>query len=222
MTPLIRLEDVEFAYGGTDGFRISVPALTFSVGEHAAIVGPSGCGKTTLLSLIAGILRPSAGTVVNQNETVSELTDQARRAFRICNVGLVFQAFELLDYLNVLDNVLLPYRVHPNLTLNDDVCERASALIDSVGLEGKAERNIDALSQGEQQRVAVARALVTRPPLVLADEPTGNLDPVTTERIIDLLRAQAEHSNTTIITVTHDHSLLDRFDRVVEFGSILA
>jgi putative ABC transport system ATP-binding protein len=169
---------------------------------------------------MAGVLRPASGLISNQDVTVSDLDDKARRAFRIKNVGLVFQAFELLDYLNVRDNVLLPYRLHKCMSLDDDAKARAERLIESVGLEGKHNRSVDQLSQGEQQRVAVARALVTNPPLLLADEPTGNLDPDNKVRIIDLLKSAAEQTHSTIITVTHDHSLLDRFDRIIEFDAI--
>lgn len=220
MSALITIDAVEFGYPGTDSFKLSIPSLAFDAGEHCAIIGPSGCGKTTLLNLIAGVLRPASGVISNQKVTVSDLDDKARRAFRIKNVGLVFQAFELLAYLNVRDNVLLPYRLHPAMSLDEEAKARAERLIESVGLQGKLKRSVDQLSQGEQQRVAVARALVTNPPLLLADEPTGNLDPDNKTRIIDLLKSAAEQTQSTIITVTHDHSLLDRFDRVIEFDAI--
>jgi len=220
MTDLIEFDNVRFGYGDGSSFELRIPSLAFAADQHCAITGPSGCGKTTLLHLMAGILQPDEGQITNQAVTVSQLSDQERRAFRIQKVGLVFQAFELLDYLNVLDNVLLPYRVHPGLVLDDPVRERAESLIRSVGLGGKERRSVRQLSQGEQQRVAVARALSTRPPLVLADEPTGNLDPANKVRIIDLLKSAAEATGSTIITVTHDHSLLDRFERVIDFDSL--
>jgi len=220
MPDLIKFDAVRFGYRHGSDFELQVPSLTFAGDQHCAITGPSGCGKTTLLHLIAGILLPDEGRITNQTVTISDLSDRERRAFRIKKVGLVFQAFELLDYLNVLDNVLLPYRVHPGLVLEDAVRERAETLIHSVGLGGKERRSVRQLSQGEQQRVAVARALSTSPPLVLADEPTGNLDPANKVRIIDLLKSAAEATGSTIITVTHDHSLLDRFDRVIDFDAL--
>lgn len=220
MPDLIEFDAVRFGYGPGSNFELHVPSLAFAANQHCAITGPSGCGKTTLLHLMAGILQPDEGRITNQSVTVSRLSDKARRAFRIRQVGLVFQAFELLDYLNVLDNVLLPYRAHPDLVLDDPVRERAETLIRSVGLAGKERRSVRQLSQGEQQRVAVARALCTNPPLVLADEPTGNLDPANKIRIIDLLKSAAEETGSTIITVTHDHSLLDRFDRVIDFDTL--
>jgi ABC-type lipoprotein export system ATPase subunit len=217
---MIHLQEVAFSYDGGEGFTLAVPELSFQANEHTAIIGPSGCGKTTLLSLIAGIHRAGRGRIENQGNDLSLLGEKARRAFRIRQVGLVFQAFELLDYLNVLDNVLLPYRVDPGLKVTEPTRERARQLVEAVGLTGKLGRRTSELSQGERQRVAVARALVTRPPLVLADEPTGNLDPTNKLLIIDLLRSVAADSGATIITVTHDHSLLDRYDRVVEFEAI--
>jgi putative ABC transport system ATP-binding protein len=219
---LIAIEGLEFDYGDEDGFYLSVPSLRFKSGEHTAIVGPSGCGKTTLLSLIAGILQPTRGSIENQSVPLSELGDRERRRFRIQQIGLVFQSFELLDYLDVRDNVLLPYRIHPDLSLSESVRKRAVGLVEAVGLEGSIGRAVTELSQGERQRVAVARAMIAQPPLLLADEPTGNLDPNNKLRIIDLLLATSRESESTIITVTHDHSLLDRFDRVVEFEAIAA
>ena len=217
MSELIAIEGLEFDYGDSDGFRLSVPSLSFQHGEHTAIIGPSGCGKTTLLSLIAGILQPSKGRIENQRVLVSKLGDRERRRFRIQQVGLVFQSFELLDYLNVRDNVLLPYRIHPDLSLNESVHGRAIGLVAAVGLEGKLERSVAELSQGERQRVAVARALIARPPLLLADEPTGNLDPENKNNLRDLLFTHSSKNRSTLIVVTHDHNLLDCFDRVIDF-----
>ena len=217
---LIHLQDVAFRYGGSESFSLTVPDLSFQTDQHTAIIGPSGCGKTTLLSLIAGIHRAERGRIENQGNDLCQLGEKARRAFRIRQVGLVFQAFELLDYLNVLDNVLLPYRVDRGLKIAGPIRERARQLICAVGLDDKLGQPTSELSQGERQRVAVARALVTRPPLVLADEPTGNLDPTNKLLIVDLLRSVAADSGATLITVTHDHSLLDRFDRVVEFEDV--
>ncbi len=217
---MIRLQDVAFRYGGSESFSLAVPDLSFQASEHTAIIGPSGCGKTTLLSLIAGIYRAESGSIEVQGKNLSRLGEKSRRAFRIRQVGLVFQAFELLDYLDVLDNVLLPYRVDPGLKVTRTIRDRARDLIEAVGLAGKTARRTAELSQGERQRVAVARALITSPPLLLADEPTGNLDPRNKLLIVDLLRSVAADSGATIITVTHDHSLLDRFDRVLEFETI--
>jgi putative ABC transport system ATP-binding protein len=137
-------------------------------------------------------------------------------------MGLVFQEFALLEHLNVLDNVLLPYRITPALRLDAPARRRAGQLIERVGLERQAGRLVTRLSQGERQRVAVCRALVTEPILLLADEPTGNLDPANKFRVLDILRAYAEERDATLLTVTHDHDLLGRFARVIDFKSFQA
>ena len=145
------------------------------------------------------------------------LRESARRDFRIANVGLVFQDFALFDYLSVLDNILLPYRINPALRLDDAVRSRALDLAQRVGIADKLGREPGRLSQGERQRVAVCRAVLTDPPLLLADEPTGNLDPVNRERVLDILFDYAAESGTTLLAVTHDHEILERFARVIDF-----
>ena len=212
---MIQLQDVEFRYG-PGGFRIRVPEFQVERGEIAAVIGPSGSGKTTLLHLVAGIVVPQRGRVVVDGRTVSALGDAERRAFRISRMGLVFQEFELLEYLSVLDNTLLPYRITPALRLDRATTERARSLADDVGIGRMLDRSVRKLSHGEKQRVAICRALVPDPSILLADEPTGNLDPTTKERVIDLLLAHARKHDTTVLTVTHDHGLLDRFDRVFD------
>lgn len=213
----IEVRDLEFRFG-RDGFTLQLDELTIAPRERVALVGPSGCGKTTLLHVLAGILVPLRGTVRVGDTVVSSADDRARRSFRIREIGLVFQNFELLDYLRVLDNVLLPYRLHPALRLDGAVRDRARELATSVGIGDKLGRGIGELSQGERQRVAICRALVTRPSVVLADEPTGNLDPATTSRIVDVLFESVAAAGSTLVVVTHDHGLLDRFDRVVDLA----
>ncbi len=212
---MIRLEELAFSYRGGP-FRLEVPDLAVGKGERAAIVGSSGSGKTTLLRLIAGILTPDAGRVLTNGSEVSALPEAARRRFRIRNVGLVFQEFELLEYLSVLDNVLLPYHLDRDLPGRSEARGRAEALAKSVGLGDKLDRRPANLSQGERQRVAVCRALVAKPPLVLADEPTGNLDPQTGARVLDELIECAAAEDATLLVVTHDHGLLSRFERVID------
>ena len=132
----------------------------------------------------------------------------------------MFQEFELLPYLTVLDNILLPYRIHHVLRLDGAVRERARTLAAEVGIEDKLQRHPRKLSQGERQRVAVCRALLTTPRLILADEPTGNLDPETTTRVVDILLDQAARSGATLLIATHNHALLDRFDHVVDLTEL--
>ncbi|MEJ7595506.1 MAG: ABC transporter ATP-binding protein [Planctomycetaceae bacterium] len=217
---MISINQLTFTYG--DGtFRLRIPQLTLESGRSAVIVGPSGSGKTTLLNLIAGILRGSGGEIRVGNTDVHRLNDNERRLFRLQNVGQVFQDFQLIDYLNVLDNVLLPCRIHPSVTVTRSLRERASMLLRSVHMPSFERRSVMRLSQGERQRVAICRALLLSPQVVLADEPTGNLDPVNAERIVRLLRTEASRSGATLIMVTHDHSLLPQFDQVIPFDQFL-
>ena len=213
----VTISNLEFAYG-EGGFRLAVPNLEIKPGEKVAFVGPSGSGKTTLLRLMAGVHAPERGQVEFAGRRLDDLPDPARRSFRIQEVGFVFQDFELIDYLNVRENILLAYRINPALSLNAEVRDRADELARSLGLGDKLNRRVDQLSQGEKQRVAIGRALAPEPKLILADEPTGNLDPDNKRRIIEILFEQADHSGATLVVVTHDHSLLDGFDRVIDFA----
>jgi len=194
-----------------------VPEFGVARSEKVAVIGPSGSGKTTLLNLIAGILTPITGTINVGDVPVNQLSDAERRDFRITNVGFVFQDFELLDYLNVLDNILHPYRITRALMLNKDVRARALMLAEAMGIGDKLKRFANDLSQGERQRAAICRALLPHPKVILADEATGNLDPSNKTRILDLLFQSVEEHDTTLLAVTHDHELLKRFDRVVDF-----
>jgi len=214
--PVIRVTDLQFRYGEGD-FRLQVPSLDLEKGSSVAFIGPSGSGKTTLLHLLAGIVLPGAGRIESNGVEVTSLSDAERRDFRIRHVGLVFQEFELLEYLSVLDNILLPYRINPAIRLAPSVRERAEKLAEDVGIHDKLHRYPRKLSQGERQRVAVCRAVLPEPVLLFADEPTGNLDPVNAARVLDILFGFAERSGSTLVTVTHDHELLPRFERVVDF-----
>ena len=213
-----KVRDVDFTYG-EEGFRLRIPKLDLESGERVAFVGPSGSGKTTLLHLLAGILIPRSGLVRVGDFELNRLDDAARRAFRISKIGFVFQDFRLIEYLNVRENALLPYRLNPSLRLDESVGKRLSLLAEQLQLEDELDLPIDELSQGERQRAAIARALLARPGMILADEPTGNLDPANKTRILDLLFSHTEESESTLVMVTHDHALLDRFDRVIDFAN---
>ena len=210
------IKDAEFGYA-EGGFRLRIPELEIASGERVAFVGASGSGKTTLLRLLAGVNAPEKGTIDADGLRLGGLSDAERRSFRIRKVGFVFQDFELIDYLNVRENILLPYRINPALPLDSKVRDELSGLAESLGLTDKLKRQIDQLSQGEKQRVAICRALLPRPEMILADEPTGNLDPDNKRRIIDILFGQSMRTKATLVVVTHDHSLLDGFDRVIDF-----
>jgi len=199
------------------GFQLSIGHFAVERGEKVAVVGPSGSGKTTLLNLIAGLLTPQAGTIQVADTDIGALNDSARRAFRLTRLGFIFQNFELIDYLTALDNILLPARIGRALNLTPDLRERAKQLATDAGLTDQLRRRPGSLSQGEQQRVALCRALLPGPDLILADEATGNLDPTNKTRILDLLMRQTDAEGATLLAVTHDHDLLPRFNRVVDF-----
>jgi putative ABC transport system ATP-binding protein len=213
---MISIQNLEFYYRAGE-FRLHIPEFNVSGGEKVAVIGPSGSGKTTLLNLVAGIITPLFGAVNVGDVSVSKLSDAGRRDFRVSNIGFVFQDFELLDYLNVLDNILHPYRITGALKLDKAVRARAEILTQDMGIGDKLKRTPNDLSHGEKQRVAICRALLPRPKLILADEATGNLDPDNKSLILDLLFSAVSDHDATLLAVTHDHELLKRFDRVVDF-----
>ena len=184
--------------------------LDVAAGEFVAIVGESGVGKSTLLNCMAGLDAWDSGSVVLEGENVGALSDDARALMRRHKVGFVFQAFHVLPHLDVAQNVALPLLL---LGTPDDA--RVTAMLDAVGLGGLGARLPQQLSGGQLQRVAIARALVHRPRLLLADEPTGNLDPTTAERVMDALIAQTRVQNAALVLVTHSEAAADRADRVV-------
>ncbi len=218
---MIRIDDLVFRYPQGE-FELGVPALRIARGERVGVLGPSGSGKTTLLHLIAGIALPDRGAVHTGGIEVSALSESERRDFRIRKIGLVFQEFELIDYLSVLDNVLLPFRINPGLRLDAPVRERAARLLAGVGLADRTARLVTRLSQGERQRVAVCRALIAEPDLILADEPTGNLDPANKGRVLDILLDYVDEHDATLVPVTHDHDLLPRFERLIDFKTFVS
>ena len=213
---MITIESLKFSYTNSS-FRLNVPDFTVVKGEKLAVIGPSGSGKTTMLNLIAGIIVPENGNINVAGTAVSQLPDAGRRDFRISNIGFVFQNFQLLDYLSVMDNILHPYRISKALDLNKTVHKRAIELAQQMGIADKLLCHPDQLSQGEQQRAAICRALLPQPKLILADEATGNLDPENKMLILDMLFNRVDKDDSTVLAVTHDHELLSRFDRVVDF-----
>jgi putative ABC transport system ATP-binding protein len=182
--------------------------------EVVAIVGPSGSGKTSLLMLLAGLERATAGRVIVAGQNLSGLGEDALAVFRRRTLGIVFQSFHLIPSLTALDNVALPLEIaSPELSLAK-TRETASAALASVGLGDRLHHRPAALSGGEQQRVGLARAMVTQPRLLLADEPTGNLDQATGAVVVDLMFDLARRQHTAVVLITHDAALADRVDRV--------
>ena len=184
-------------------------------GDTVAIVGASGSGKSTLLSLLAGLDSPSDGTVVLDGEALSSLDEDGRARVRGAKVGFVFQSFQLLPSLTALENVMLPLELRGDA----DVEGPAKQILEKVGLGGRLGHYPRQLSGGEQQRVALARAFVTRPTLLFADEPTGNLDTHTGQAIIELLFALNAEAGTTLVLVTHDEHLAERCGRILRLDS---
>lgn len=217
MSAALEATGVHFSYE-PGGFELHVPRLELHPGESAACIGPSGCGKTTLVRLLTGQLVPGRGTVSLGGRPLSTLSEEGRRARRLREVGLVFQDFALLDYLSARENLLLPYRLSSALRLDDAARGRAEELARAAGIHAQLGRRPERLSQGERQRVALCRALVTEPGLVVADEPTGNLDPANAVGAVELLLEQVRARGATLLVVTHDHGLLPRFDRVIDLG----
>lgn len=214
-SPLIRASNVDYTVdiAGKPLNILRGVNLTVSPSEVVAIVGPSGSGKTSLLMLLAGLERASAGTIVVGDADITALDEDAMAVFRRQTLGIVFQSFHLIPSLTALDNVGLALEIaRPDMTLADVRREAASAL-EAVGLGKRLDHQPSALSGGEQQRVGLARALVTKPRLLLADEPTGNLDQKSGAVVVELMFNLARQFGTAVVMITHDPHLAERTDR---------
>ncbi len=187
-------------------------SFMLEVGEHVALTGPSGCGKSTLLHLISGILRPDSGTIKLAGTEITTLREGELDLFRAKNIGYVFQTFHLLESLTTLENV------ESVITFaGANHYPKARKILEDMGLKDKLSSFPHQLSVGQKQRVAVARAVVNEPPLVLADEPTANLDPPRAEGVLKLLRDTCRRANASLIVVSHDTRSVQDFDRVIDF-----
>ncbi|CAN7490184.1 ABC transporter ATP-binding protein [Pseudorhodoferax sp. LjRoot39] len=209
MTPALAVDGLAKRYGEATVF--ADVTLRVAPGEFVAIVGESGVGKSTLLNCMAGLDHWDAGRVLLAGKDLAALDDDARARLRRQALGFVFQAFHVLPHLDVAQNVALPLM----LLGRHDATAAVDAMLDAVGLQGLAARLPQQLSGGQLQRVAIARALVHRPPLLLADEPTGNLDPGTAARVMDLLIAQVRAHGAALVLVTHSEAAAARADRVL-------
>lgn len=214
--PIARLDSATLVYGKGEGAVKAVDAATLSVrgGEVVGIVGPSGSGKTTLMGILGMLQLPSAGASYFEERKVASLTVPERRGLRLAKVGFVFQQLRLMQNLSVLENVRLPLVLRGGAT--EAEAGRAVELVAAVGLEGKEGRRPKQLSVGEQQRVAVARALVSDPSLVLADEPTSQLDSATGLEILNLLAGLGGSVGAAVVISTHDQKMRDRLGAVYE------
>lgn len=210
--PVLRVDDVVKSFGTPARRILDGVSLELRAGEYIAIMGDSGTGKSTLLNLIAGLDAPDRGRIVFDGHDLAQLDDAARTRVRRARMGFVFQAFHLLPHLNVSRNVALPLAL--NAVHGRAALARVEAMLEAVGLSARARSAPSELSGGEMQRVALARALVHRPSLVLADEPTGNLDAESARELLALLRAQLKRDGAAGILVTHSHAAARSADRI--------
>ena len=223
---LLSLENIEFRWPGQARACLAIPRLELAAGEQVFLHGASGSGKSTLLNLVAGVLAPGKGTARVLGHSLGELSAAGRDRFRVDHVGLIFQQFNLIPYLSVLDNVLLPCRFSRRrraraLELSATLRAEAGRLLGHLDLAAELwSRPATALSVGQQQRVAAARALIGRPELVIADEPTSALDAERQAAFLGLLRRECEGAGAALLFVSHDRRLADGFHRQLAMADI--
>jgi putative ABC transport system ATP-binding protein len=215
--PVLRAEKISKQVSSPEGTLTILAAVDLSIqaGETVAIIGASGAGKSTLLALLAGLDEPSDGRIWLNGAELTALDEDGRAAVRAQHVGFVFQSFHLVPSLTAIENVMLPLE----LAGKSGAREAAAEVLERVGLTPRREHYPRQLSGGEQQRVAIARAFVTRPALLFADEPTGNLDSATGERIIELLFELNRAAQTTLVVVTHDNMIAQRCGRTIRIDA---
>ena len=216
-TPLIQLSSVtkEYPLGNTTVHALRGVDLTVSKGDFMSIVGPSGSGKTTLLNIVGCIDQATAGSVVIDGQEITTMNDKQITDLRLYKIGFIFQTFNLIPVLNVIENVEFPLLLMKSFS-KTEVRSRAERLIDAVGLSEHIQHRPAELSGGQRQRVAIARALVTQPAIILADEPTANLDSETGNQILELMRDLNQKEHTTFIFSTHDHNVLAYAKKIVK------
>jgi len=214
----VHLEEVTYQTSDNQ-FQLKINSFELFQGEKVAITGPSGSGKTTLLSLISGYKTAISGTIKVLGCDQRTSSEKERETRRIQEMGIIFQDFRLIDYLTVRENIALANFLSQS-TSQVNLRERINSIAEQLQLKSLLHRYPDQLSQGERQRVAIGRAIFQQPKLILADEPTGNLDPATAAKSIEILFQAVEQSGATLVMVTHDHSLLTRFSRHVDMAQL--
>lgn len=210
---MIEVKNITKSYGHEKNKVDVLKDISFSIkeGSFVAIMGTSGSGKTTLLNCISEIDMIDSGEILYENKDISKLNSEQRKLFRRSNIGMVFQSFDLLSILNVRENILLPIKLN-HLKLNEEYFNK---IVKTLGIEDKVKNRISELSGGEQQRVAIARALITKPKLICADEPTGNLDRKNTIEVMNLLKKINTEMNTTIFIITHDSQVAEYAEKII-------
>jgi lipoprotein-releasing system ATP-binding protein len=219
MSNLIDCNAVDFSYGEKTNRTHVLKNLDFSMqaGESVAILGQSGCGKSTLLNLIAGLDTPTSGEILIDNTNIHTLSENARTALRATSFGFIYQFHHLLRDFSALNNVALPLQILGN-TKNESL-KNAEQLLLKIGLEGRLQNKPSELSGGERQRVAIARAMITKPACIIADEPTGNLDAKSAVASLNLLLELREEQQSSLLIVTHDHSIANKMDRTLTLNN---
>ena len=220
---IINIDSVRFYWSKKSNFKIFVPNLEIKKGEKVLLLGESGSGKTTLLSLMCGFLNPLSGNISINGNTINQLSSKTRDEYRADNIGIIFQQFNLLPYANVVDNVLLPLYFSKVRSSNvSNKKEKVIELFKQLRLpDDIVQFRASSLSMGQQQRVAVARALIGNPSLIIADEPTSSLDADAQKIFLNLMFEQISENNSTLLMVSHDKSLSNQFDRLIDINEIL-
>lgn len=211
---ILKVENLTKKYGNKESEVYALKDVSFSIekGEFVAVVGSSGSGKSTLLHLIGGVDRPTSGKVFINNIDIHKLKDDELAIFRRKNIGLIYQFYNLLPILNVEENIILPCELDGRTVEKEEL----NKLITKLGLEGRTKHLPNQLSGGQQQRVAIGRSLITNPMLILADEPTGNLDSKSGSEIVSLLKKSNKEFNQTIIMITHNLDIAKEADRIIK------
>ena len=211
---MIEIKNITKSYGHEKNKVEVLKDISFSMkeGSFVAVMGTSGSGKTTLLNCISGIDMIDSGEILYEKKDITKLTSEQRKIFRRQNIGMVFQSFDLLPILNVRENILLPMKLN-HLKPNEDYFNE---IVGILGINSKLKSRISELSGGEQQRVAIARALITKPKLICADEPTGNLDRKNTLEVMNLFKRINTEMNTTILMITHDYQVAEYADEIIK------
>ena len=213
---ILKVENLSKTYGTGDNVVKAIDNVSFSIekGQFVAIIGPSGSGKSTLLHILGGVDKPTSGKVFMDGSDVYAQNEEQLAIFRRRQVGLIYQFYNLIPVLNVIENITLPVLMDSR-KVND---ERLKELLSTLGLEGRENHLPNQLSGGQQQRVSIGRALMNAPAVVLADEPTGNLDSKSSQEIVELLKLSNKKYNQTLIVITHDENIALQADRIIAIG----